>query len=384
MTSDATPGRADLAPPAHLLPDGVRSRTVSIETGLTMHVLEAGDADRPLLLLLHGFPELAFSWRNVMPALAAAGYHVVAPDQRGYGATTGWDGDDVASFAITRIAADALALAAAMGHTHIHGLVGHDFGSFAAGTAAMARPDLVRSVVMMSAPWSPPPPFRLGGPATAIATDPNAFHRDLAALERPRKHYQWYYSGPDAARDMIDPPEGLHAFLRAYFHMKSGDWVDNQPEPLGAWSADNLARLPAYYVMDLADTMPDAVRPHMPSAEAIAACHWLPDEVLVVYANAFEATGFQASLNWYTCRTSGLGARALAIFSGCRIVQPAAFIAGARDWGIHQTPGALERLADTHCVDFHGTHLIAGAGHWVQQEAVSEVNRHLLAFLCTV
>ena len=98
----------DLAPLPDL-PDGVRARFIDGINGLRMHVLEAGEPDRPLLLLLHGFPELAYSWRKVMPTLAAAGYWVVAPDQRGYGRTTGWDGDydgDLASFRFFNLVRD--------------------------------------------------------------------------------------------------------------------------------------------------------------------------------------------------------------------------------------------------------------------------------------
>jgi pimeloyl-ACP methyl ester carboxylesterase len=96
------------------LPVGIRSRHVQIATGLNMHILEAGEPDgRPLILLLHGFPELAYSWREAMTPLADAGYYVVAPDQRGYGRTTGWDdrfNGDLQSFTISRIAIDAFAL----------------------------------------------------------------------------------------------------------------------------------------------------------------------------------------------------------------------------------------------------------------------------------
>ena len=117
------------------LPSGVRSRFVEDINGLSMHVLEAGyetAGRRPCVLLLHGFPELAFSWRKVMPALAAAGYHVIAPDQRGYGRTTGWDpgyDGDLAAFRLTNLVRDALGLISAFGYRSIDAVVGHDFGS---------------------------------------------------------------------------------------------------------------------------------------------------------------------------------------------------------------------------------------------------------------
>ena len=116
-----------------VLPAGIRSRFLDGINGLRMHVLEAGfeTAGRPCVLLLHGFPELAYSWRKVMPALAAAGFHVVAPDQRGYGRTTGWDGDydgDLASFRLLNLVRDKLTLVGALGYRSV-AVVGHDFGA---------------------------------------------------------------------------------------------------------------------------------------------------------------------------------------------------------------------------------------------------------------
>jgi hypothetical protein len=112
------------------LPSSIRSRYVDDITGLRMHVLEAGfeTKGRPCVLLLHGFPELAFSWRKVMPALAEAGYHVIAPDQRGYGRTTGWDGNydgDLASFRFPNLVRDALGLVSAFGYRSVDAVIGH-------------------------------------------------------------------------------------------------------------------------------------------------------------------------------------------------------------------------------------------------------------------
>src|SRR5919205_1815856 len=123
---------SDLPPlDAAVLPSGVRSRFLDGINGLRVHVLEAGfeSAGRPCVLLLHGFPELAYSWRKVMPALAAAGFHVVAPDQRGYGRTTGWDGDydgDLGSFRLLNLVRDTLGLVAALGRRSVEAVVGHD------------------------------------------------------------------------------------------------------------------------------------------------------------------------------------------------------------------------------------------------------------------
>src|SRR6201992_530447 len=179
------------------LPSSIRSRTVEGINGLNVHVLEAGfeSEGRPCVLLLHGFPELAFSWRKVMPALAQAGYHVIAPDQRGYGRTTGWDATydgDLAPFRFSNLVRDALGLVSAFGYRHVDAVVGHDFGSSGAAWCALVRPDGCRSVSLMSARVGAAPTLPFNTVDSAPAPKPEApVHRDLAALPRPRKHYQW-------------------------------------------------------------------------------------------------------------------------------------------------------------------------------------------------
>src|ERR1700726_4132804 len=176
-----------------MLPAGIRSRFVGGINGLRMHVLEAGfeDEGRPCVLLLHGFPELAYSWRKVMVPLAAAGFHVVAPDQRGYGRTTGWNADydgALAPFRLLNLVRDTLGLTAALGHRSV-AVVGHDFGASVAAWCALVRPDVFRKVALMSAPFAGPPAL-----SRAAAAGSPDIHDTLARLPRPRKHYQWYYS----------------------------------------------------------------------------------------------------------------------------------------------------------------------------------------------
>jgi pimeloyl-ACP methyl ester carboxylesterase len=373
--------------PAIPLPSGIRARFVDGINGLRMHVLEAGyeTAGRPCVLLLHGFPELAFSWRKVMPQLAEAGYHVIAPDQRGYGRTTGWNADydgDLAPFRLLNLARDALGLVSAFGYRAVEAVVGHDFGSPVAAWCALLRPDVFRSVVLMSATFGGPPPLPFNTadvPATPKPDDP--VHRELAALPRPRKHYQWYYSTREANADMWHAPQGVHDFLRAYYHHKSADWKANKPFPLQSWSASELARLPTYYVMELAKNMAETVAAEMPSPAAIAANQWLPDAELSYYSAEYARTGFQGGLQWYRCGTSGAFASELETFSGRRIDVPSCFIAGQQDWGTYQRPGVFEAMQSTACSRMLGVHLIDGAGHWVQQERPEEVSRILLTFL---
>lgn len=366
---------------AATLPDGVRARLLPDINGLAMHILEAGfeTSGRPCVLLLHGFPELAYSWRKVMLPLAAAGYHVVAPDQRGYGRTTGWDCDydgDLASYRMLNLARDAFGLVAALGYRSVASVIGHDFGSPVAAWCALLRPDVFRAAVLMSAPFGGPPPW----PTSARSPAPS-IHEALAALPRPRKHYQWYYSGRAADADMRHCPQGIHAFLRAYYHVKSADRPANRPFPLAAWSAEELAKLPTYYVMDLDLGMAATVASEMPSPAEIAACRWLTEDELGVYSAEFGRTGFQGGLQWYRCMTGERFIAELQLFAGRAIDVPSLYIAGASDWGIYQAPGAFERMQAAACADLRGCHLVPGAGHWVQQEQPEAVAALLLDFL---
>jgi pimeloyl-ACP methyl ester carboxylesterase len=372
-------------------PHGIRSRFVSNGNGLTMHLLEAGFEvpGRPCVLLLHGFPELAYSWRKVMRPLAAAGFHVIAPDQRGYGRTTGWDArydGDLGSFRMLNLVRDTLGLVWALGYRSVAAVVGHDFGSFLAGWCSLVRPDVFRAVVLMSAPFAGPPPASLGAAdaaaqKAAAAPAGASIHDELARLARPRKHYQWYYSTRAADGNMRNCPQGIHAFLRAYFHYKSADWKPNKPVPLKSWCAAELAKLPTYYIMDLDKGMAETVAPAMPSAAEIAACKWLPDDELTVYSTEFARTGFQGGLQWYRCMTSGRYAAELQTFSGRTIDVPSCFIAGKSDWGIYQKPGDIENMQNRVCTRMRGCHLVDGAGHWVQQEQPETVSKLLLEFL---
>ena len=391
MTLTTPPGMSDaeLPPlPDSVLPSGIRSRFVEGVNGLRMHVLEAGHEtpNRPCVLLLHGFPELAFSWRKILPALAQAGYHVVAPDQRGYGRTTGWDGaydTDLSAFRMMNLVRDAVGLLFALGYRHAACVIGHDFGSPVAAWCATVRPDIFRSVVLMSAPFGGPPalPFDTARAPASRAAPPVDLHAALAALPRPRKHYQWYYSSREADADMRLAPQGMANFLRAYYHVKSADWPANRPEPLKSWNAESLALLPTYYVMDLNQDMAATVAPDMPDPSQVAACAWLPDADLQVYAQEFARTGFQGGLQWYRCSTSGRFHAEHQLYAGRTIDVPSCFIAGGSDWGIHQKPGEFDAMRERNLTRMIECKIIEGAGHWVQQEQPHVVIDTLLRFL---
>ena len=358
----------------------IEARFVPSVNGLRMHVLEAGiDPDRPCVVLLHGFPELAYSWRKVVVPLAEAGYHVVAPDQRGFGRTTGWDGSydgDLGPFRMLNRVRDVLGLVDALGRESVASVIGHDAGAPVAAWCALLRPDVFRSAVLMSAPFGGPP-----GLGSAAETDMEAMNEALGRLPRPRKHYQWYYSTRTANHDMSNCPQGVHDFLRAYYHYKSADWEGNDPHPLAGWTAEQLAELPTYYVMDRHQGMAETVAPYLPSETEIRSCEWLPDDELRVYSGEYERTGFQGGLQWYRCGTDPAYRRELEVFADRTLDVPSAFIAGRSDWGVYQRPGVFERMQDSACTDMRFCTRIEGAGHWVQQERPDRVAELLREFL---
>lgn len=402
---------SDLA--AHL-PADIKSVTIQDVGDLDVHCLVAGQSDHPLLLLLHGFPELAYSWRKVMPALAQQGYFVVAPDQRGYGRTRGahqrdtdndWAVPFSASFnssSLCRMAGDARNLVAALGYNEVHAVIGHDFGSPVAGVCALLRPDIFKSVVLMSSPFAGvadaevrPRVFTHDSKsvaATEVVMDTSQAEGKLSAaalnipeallgLSRSRVHYQWYYSEEDANTNMWQADGGLKSFLRNYYHHKSADWSGNSIFPLDGLNASQLARLPTYYVMDAGKGMVETVAEHAPTVLEVDACQWLTDAELEIYAAEYRRTGFQGGLQAYRCNTSGLNAAELQIYRGQSIEVPSLFVAGCHDWGVYQFPGDFETLQNSFTKDFRGTHLLEGAGHWVQQEQPEAVLQVLVPFL---
>src|SRR5712692_6713016 len=390
--------RQQMEPIDHnVLPSGIRSRFVEGINGLRVHVLEAGfeTKGRACVLLLHGFPELAYSWRKVMPSLAAAGYHVIAPDQRGYGRTIGWDDSydaDPDPFRILNMTRDAIGLVYALGHRSVAMVVGHDAGAPVASWSALIRPDIFRSITIMSSPFEGPPslPFDTAplDPAKAAplprpAVTDDQLDAELAKLNPPRKYYQNYQRTPGANDDMLHAPQGLHAFFRAYYFCKSADYKENHPHPLKARTAEEMAQIPTYYVMEKDKGMAATVAPFMPPADYIANCKWLTEAEVDVYATEYGRTGFTGSLQGYRVRR-GSDPRSIAemhTFSGRTIDVPSQYIAGKSDWGVYQTPGAVDKMRNSACTHMVGFHLLDGAGHWVQQEQPEIVSSLLIQFL---
>jgi pimeloyl-ACP methyl ester carboxylesterase len=371
---------------------GIRSRYIPNVNGLTVHMLEAGyeTPGRPVVVLLHGFPELAYSWRKVMSPVAAAGYHVIAPDQRGFGRTTGWDDSydaDPDPFRILNMTRDATALVFALGHRSIAMIVGHDAGAPVAAWAALIRPDVFRSVTIMSSPYEGPPslPFDTanGAPLPKRAITDDELDAELAKLNPPRKYYQNYQRTRGANDDMLHAPQGLHAFFRGYYFSKSADNKQNNPHPLKARTAEEMAQIPTYYVMEKDKGMAATAASFMPSNDYILNCKWLTEAEVDVYATEYGRTGFTGALQGYRVRRGSdpKSTAEMATFSGRTIDIPSQFVAGKSDWGVYQTPGAVDKMRNSACTKMKGFHLVDGAGHWVQQEQSKQVASLLVDFL---
>lgn len=382
------------------LPGGIEETYIDCtdSCGLVFHVLSAGKDEtqkRPLILLTHGFPEIGYSWRKIMPAIAAQGYYVVAPDQRGYGRTTGWDTRpfdqvDLNQFTMTNLVRDLVCLVYALGYKEVHCHIGHDFGAVSSAMAPLMRPDMFKASIQMSHPHHAPPVPPLGVRATAEPPSSPGLtsgakpdmQAELAKLDPPRKHYKWYNSTSSAARDWESPSQGLHEFLRGYFHLKSADWPGNDPHPLSEWTAEQLGTMPEYYIMPKDLSMAETVTKNMKGEDASATVTWLPDDELAVYVREWQRTGFQGGLNWYRAQTSSsrIQRADMLLFAGRKIEVPCAFISGEKDWGNFQQPGALDGYRES-CSDFRGSTFILHAGHWVQQEQPEKVVEAVKKFL---
>ncbi|KAI1449220.1 alpha/beta-hydrolase [Annulohypoxylon stygium] len=379
----------DEALPALPLPEGITSDYIDCTSsnGLTFHVLKAGTPGKPLVLFCHGYPELAYSWRKILPKIAEAGYYCVAPDQRGYGRTRGWPRHqsfaevELNDFTLTNLVRDLVCLVYGLGYASVYSVIGHDFGAVSSAMAALMRPDMFRSTIQMSHPHHPPPI-----PGAPKKVDIQA---ELAKLDPPRKHYKWYNSSTHAADDWDNPGQGLETFLRGYFHLKSADWDKNDPLPLKRWDAKELEVMPEYYIMRAEHSMPETVAANMVGEDLTKTERWLSRDDLKVYCEEWGRNGFQGALNWYRAQTASTpqSARDMLLFAGSRIEVPCVFISGKKDWGNYQQPGALEAYLDPNSVKtfcFRGAKFVEGSGHWVQQEQPEAVIKEILAFFKTL
>jgi pimeloyl-ACP methyl ester carboxylesterase len=381
------------------LPTGVRARLVPNINGLTVNMLEAGHETpgRPLVLLLHGFPNLGYSWRKVMPALAAAGYHVVAPDCRGFGRTAGWDDSwdaDPYPFLALNLVRDQIALVSALGYRTTAMMVGHDQGSLIASLGALTRPDMFPRLTLIGGGFSSVPSFPFNSANGAPAPRGEFTNADLdaeyAKLDPPRRYYHDYWASPEADADMKRVPQGMTSFFRGFYYMKSADYPGNQnltplhPVHSAREYAEQYARIPHYYVMLRGQSMPATAAAEMPDAAYVKACKWLTEPECEVYGQEYARSGWTGALHEYRHRRNNAFAPTIAeqlTFSGRTIDVPSQVIAGRQDWGPNRTIGGPMNIGKSGFTQFRGVHMVDGAGHWASEEKPGEVSGLMLAFL---
>jgi len=362
----------------------IRSNFIKNINGLDIHFLESGEKteNSELIVLLHGFPELSFSWRKILPVLSDNGYHVIAPDQRGFGSTIGSDlsyTSNLADFSQINLATDIYVLVKKLGYNKVRCIVGHDSGVGPASWSTLIRPDVFTSLITMSGPFTGPPSL-IDNSKDDYISETDEMDKDLAELNIPRKHYQSYYRTESANNDIMYCQQGLKSFIRAYYHYKSADWKNNNPFELTSWNSHELSKMPTYYVMNKDQNMAETVNDHMPSDDEISNCRWLTENEIEVYVKEYSKTTFQGGLNWYRSGVDYENIQKLSLFSDFKIDVPSLFISGQKDWGIYQKPGALDKMSSVMS-KFKGVQLIENAGHWVQQENPEKVNKLILEFL---
>jgi len=304
--------------------------------GVRLRVVDAGPEDGPVVLLAHGFPELAFSWRHQIPALAAAGYRVLAPDQRGYGGSS--RPDDVAAYDITELTGDLVGLIDAVGAERA-AIVGHDWGATVAWSVPLFHPERVAAVAGLSVPPVPRPQT----PPT------HAYRRIFGDNFFYVLHFQ--QPGPADAEMAADPRK---AMLRMLGGMRA---------PTDEASALRmLTPGPQGFIERLAE--PD----HLPD--------WLTETELDYYAAEFSRTGFTGALNWY--RNFDRNWEITAHLVAETISVPGLFVGGTADpvLAFTRTDRAREVVKGPY-----RQVMLDGAGHWIQQERPAEITGELLSFL---
>ncbi len=310
-----------------------------VETnGIRMHIAEAGEG--PLVVMCHGFPESWYSWRHQLVALAEAGFHAVAPDQRGYGQTDAPEA--IEAYTQLHLVGDIVGLLDALDEEQAV-IAGHDWGAPVAWNASVLRPDRFRGVIGLSVPhnaWAGPVPPTEG----------------MKQRFGDRFFYQLYFQEPGKAEAELEAD--VRRSMRMLLYSASGD------SPPG----DGLGSLPktATFLEGLAD----------PGADLPA---WLSEADLDVFTAEFERAGFRGGLNWY--RNIDRNWELMAAFNGKKVTPPSLFITGDRDLVVAMAgPGFIDRLRES-APNLRDAVMLPGVGHWTQQEAPAPVNEAMVAFL---
>ena len=297
-----------------------------------MHIAEAGAG--PLVVLLHGFPESWHAWRHQFAPLADAGYHIVAPDMRGYGQTD--SPDALEAFNIFQITGDIVGLVNALGESCAV-IVGHDWGAWISACLSLFRPDLFRALVLLSVPYAPRK--KVSPSQWELETYPGkVFYQ--ASLRSPKAEQ---FLQADVRRSLL---RGLYTL--------SGE----APDP---------------------ERFQPAREPGPPSAPAPAKWpSWISEEEVDFLEAEFKRAGFRGGLNYY--RNMDWNWAMTPYLDGAKILQPALFIAGEKDPCLEFLNEEYETL-ETNVPNLRKKVLLPGIGHWTQQEAPAEVTRHILDFL---
>ena len=316
----------------------VTHRTVQAGA-LQMRVAECGTG--PTVLLCHGFPESWYSWRHQLPALAAAGFHAVAPDMRGYGGTEA--PSEIAQYTLLHLVGDMVGLLDALGVAQAV-IAGHDWGAPVAWHAGLLRPDRFRAVIALSVP------FRPRGPVPPTSVMPQT---------ETAQFYQLYFQAPGVAEAELE--RDPKATIRRLLFAASGDAGE-------APAAGPIAMVPRNggFLTNLPDP------PSLPP--------WLTEADIAFYAGEFTRAGFRGGLNWY--RNIDRNWELLAAFAGARVTVPALFVAGERDL-VLRFRGTDQLLAALPAVvpQLRPTVILPGCGHWTQQERPEAVSAAMLGFL---
>jgi pimeloyl-ACP methyl ester carboxylesterase len=315
-----------------------------IETnGIRLHIAEQGEG--PLVLMCHGFPESWYSWRHQLNALAAAGFHAVAPDMRGYGKSDCPEALD--QYTLFHLLGDMVGLLDALeASTAI--IVGHDTGANVAWQGALMRPDRFRAAIGLSVPFRPRgkvPPTSLM-PRTADA-----------------QFYHLYFQEPGIAEAELE--QDPRATIRNMLYGASGDGASLRSAVTTDAGIGMVPRGGRFLRGPGAPaTLPD----------------WLSERDIDFYADEFRRVGFRGALNWF--RNLDRSWEFSAPFAGAPVTVPALYIAGDRDF-VLRSPGMDQLLPNLkHFVpELHNMLVLPGCGHWTQQERPDEVNAAIIDFL---